>query len=91
MEFSIQEAWVTAIRRARRFLYVESQYFLGSAHAWLDYVNGGGAIHLIPIEIALKIASKIRAGERFCAYILLPMWPEGASSCVCIFKLESSA
>ncbi|KAK9802796.1 hypothetical protein WJX73_007251 [Symbiochloris irregularis] len=77
IEFSIQQAFVTAIRRAQRFLYIESQYFIGSAHAWLDYINGGGAINLIPVEIALKIASKIRARERFVAYILLPMWPEG--------------
>ena len=32
---------------------------------------------MIPIEVALKIASKIRANERFCAYIVIPMWPEG--------------
>lgn len=29
------------------------------------------------MEIALKIANKIRAHERFSAYIVLPMWPEG--------------
>lgn len=29
------------------------------------------------MEVALKIASKIRANERFCAYIVIPMWPEG--------------
>jgi hypothetical protein len=32
---------------------------------------------LIPIEIALKIANKIYANERFSAYIIIPMWPEG--------------
>lgn len=36
-----------------------------------------GANNLIPMEIALKIADKIRANERFAAYIVLPMWPEG--------------
>lgn len=36
-----------------------------------------GANNLIPIEIALKIANKIRAKERFSAYIVIPMWPEG--------------
>lgn len=30
------------------------------------------------MEIALKIADKIRANERFAAYIVVPMWPEGA-------------
>lgn len=29
------------------------------------------------MEIALKIADKIRANERFAAYIVIPMWPEG--------------
>lgn len=29
------------------------------------------------MELALKIASKIRANERFAIYIVLPMWPEG--------------
>jgi len=29
------------------------------------------------MEIALKIASKIRAREKFAAYIVIPMWPEG--------------
>lgn len=36
-----------------------------------------GANNLIPMEIALKIANKIRARDRFSAYILIPMWPEG--------------
>ena len=29
------------------------------------------------MEIALKIAEKIKAHERFAAYIVVPMWPEG--------------
>lgn len=36
-----------------------------------------GADNLIPMELALKIASKIRANERFAVYVVLPMWPEG--------------
>lgn len=36
-----------------------------------------GANNLIPMEIALKIADKIRANERFAVYIVVPMWPEG--------------
>lgn len=39
-----------------------------------------GADHLIPMEIALKIASKIRAKERFSVYVIIPMWPEGVPS-----------
>jgi phospholipase D1/2 len=37
-----------------------------------------GANNLIPIEVALKIANKIKANERFAAYIIIPMWPEGS-------------
>lgn len=29
------------------------------------------------MELALKVVSKIRAGERFAVYVVLPMWPEG--------------
>lgn len=36
-----------------------------------------GADNLIPMELALKIASKIRARERFAVYVVIPMWPEG--------------
>lgn len=39
--------------------------------------NSAGANNLIPIEIALKIVNKIKANERFSAYIVIPMWPEG--------------
>lgn len=36
-----------------------------------------GANHLIPMELALKICSKIREGQRFAVYVVIPMWPEG--------------
>lgn len=32
------------------------------------------------MELALKIASKIRAKERFAVYVVIPMWPEGVPS-----------
>lgn len=35
------------------------------------------ADNLIPMELALKIASKIRSRERFAVYVIIPMWPEG--------------
>lgn len=36
-----------------------------------------GANHLIPMELSLKICSKIREGKRFSVYVVVPMWPEG--------------
>lgn len=81
IEKSIQDAYILAIRRARRFIYIENQYFLGSSFDWkktpgitIEDIN---ALHLIPKELSLKIVSKIQAGERFTVYIVIPMWPEG--------------
>ncbi|XP_024017312.1 phospholipase D alpha 1 isoform X2 [Morus notabilis] len=77
---SIQSAYINAIRRAKNFIYIENQYFLGSSFGWssneikADEVE---ALHLIPNELSLKIVSKIEAGERFTVYVVIPMWPEG--------------
>ncbi|CAM6118209.1 unnamed protein product [Calypogeia fissa] len=73
---SVQDGYINAIRRAKDFIYIENQYFLGSAFGW-DDKRDCGASHLIPMELALKIVSKIEARERFAVYIVTPMWPEG--------------
>ncbi|EHA8591706.1 phospholipase D alpha 1 [Cocos nucifera] len=80
---SIQDAYIHAIRRAKDFVYIENQYFLGSSYGWKGNaanditVEDIGALHLIPKELSLKIVSKIEAGERFSVYVIIPMWPEG--------------
>ncbi|KAG9141078.1 hypothetical protein Leryth_001587 [Lithospermum erythrorhizon] len=77
---SIQDAYINAIRRARNFIYIENQYFLGSSFGWDCndiQVEDVGCLHLIPRELSLKIRSKIEAGERFIVYVVVPMWPEG--------------
>ncbi|PSR96034.1 Phospholipase D alpha 1 like [Actinidia chinensis var. chinensis] len=77
---SIQDAYIHAIRRAKNFIYIENQYFLGSSFGWNSddiKVEDVGALHLIPKELSLKIVSKIEAGERFTVYVVVPMWPEG--------------
>ncbi|GJN19948.1 hypothetical protein PR202_gb07268 [Eleusine coracana subsp. coracana] len=76
IDMSIHTAYVHAIRAAQHFIYIENQYFIGSSFNW-DSKKDIGANNLIPIEIALKIANKIKANERFSAYIVIPMWPEG--------------
>ncbi|KAH7514034.1 hypothetical protein FEM48_Zijuj11G0045800 [Ziziphus jujuba var. spinosa] len=76
IDMSIHAAYVKAIRNAQHFIYIENQYFLGSSYNW-NSNNNIGANNLIPIEIALKIVNKIKANERFSAYIVIPMWPEG--------------
>ncbi|KAF9615732.1 hypothetical protein IFM89_026147 [Coptis chinensis] len=77
---SIQDGYINAIRRAKNFIYIENQYFLGSSFGWKSdgiNVNDVGALHIIPKELSLKIVSKIEAGERFVVYVVVPMWPEG--------------
>ncbi|CAD6209277.1 unnamed protein product [Miscanthus lutarioriparius] len=76
IDMSVHTAYVNAIRGAQHFIYIENQYFLGSSFNW-DSHKDVGANNLIPIEIALKIANKIYSNERFSAYIVVPMWPEG--------------
>uniref|UniRef100_A0A7N0T451 phospholipase D n=1 Tax=Kalanchoe fedtschenkoi TaxID=63787 RepID=A0A7N0T451_KALFE len=76
IDMSIHTAYVYAIRAAQHYIYIENQYFIGSSFNWSAHKDLG-ANNLIPMEIALKIAEKIRANERFAAYIVVPMWPEG--------------
>ena len=76
VDSSIAQAYIQMIRNAENFIYIENQYFLGSAYCWFqnDDVNCN---HTIPIEIAQKIVDKILRNERFTAYIMIPMFPEG--------------
>uniref|UniRef100_A0A0D6QSJ5 Phospholipase D n=1 Tax=Araucaria cunninghamii TaxID=56994 RepID=A0A0D6QSJ5_ARACU len=76
IDMSIHTAYVEAIRSAQHFIYIENQYFIGSSYNWRSHKDIG-ANNMIPMELALKIAEKIRAHERFAVYILVPMWPEG--------------
>lgn len=91
---SIQNAYINAIRRAKNFIYIENQYFLGSSFGWCSNelkAEEVGALHLIPKELSLKIVSKIEAGERFTVYVVIPMWPEGipeSSSVQAILKWQ---
>ncbi|CAI0382402.1 unnamed protein product [Linum tenue] len=83
---SIQTAYIQAIRSAQHFVYIENQYFIGSSYSWPAYKEAG-ADNLIPMELALKICSKIRAKERFAVYIVIPMWPEGLPSSACVQEI----
>ncbi|CAN6452106.1 unnamed protein product [Victoria cruziana] len=77
IDMSIHTAYVEAIRAAQRFIYIENQYFIGSSYNWSPCNGDHRADNLIPMEIALKITEKIKAKERFSAYVVIPMWPEG--------------
>lgn len=75
-EDSIHRAYVHHIRRAKKFIYIENQYFLGSSHEWLNDASAK-ARHLIPLELANAVCEKIKKGERFAIYVIVPMFPEG--------------
>jgi phospholipase D1/2 len=73
---SVHSAILHHIRRAEHSVYIESQYFLSSSHLW-GSDSKAKCGNLVAAELTLKILSKIEANEPFCAYIVLPMWPEG--------------
>ena len=73
---SIAQAYIQSIRNAENFIYIENQYFLGSAYSWLKD-NDINCHHTIPSEIAQKVVNKILRKEPFVAYIMIPMFPEG--------------
>ncbi|XP_023324728.1 phospholipase D alpha 1 [Eurytemora carolleeae] len=66
IEQSITQAYIQMIRNAQNFIYIENQYFMGSAYEW-DTDNQTLCNHTIPAEIVAKIANKIKAGERLTA------------------------
>ncbi|KAK3038893.1 hypothetical protein RJ639_028615 [Escallonia herrerae] len=86
IDMSIQKAYIHAIRSAQHFIYIENQYFLGSSYAWPSH-RDAGAHNLIPMELALKIASKIRANERFAVYVVIPLWPEGVPTSAAVQEI----
>ena len=79
VDSSIAQAHVQMIRNAQNFIYIEKQYFLGSAYCWLEKDNVN-CNHTIASEIAQKVVDKIHLNQRFTAYILIPMFPEGDPS-----------
>jgi len=76
-EASIHKAYISAIREADDFIYIENQYFLGSAHSWDFRGTRPQANHLIPVEITQQICQKIEHGKRLSVYIVIPLFPEG--------------
>ena len=76
---SIERAYVRLIRSAQHFIYIENQYFLGSAYAW-QKERETLTHHIIPMELTQKIISKIRSGSEFKVYVCIPMYPEGDPS-----------
>jgi phospholipase D1/2 len=74
VERSIQDAYLQAIGQAENFIYIESQYFIGSGKKW----GRGGVANTVPEAIANRINQHISNHHlEFHAYIVIPMFPEG--------------
>ncbi len=79
VDVSIERCYVQAIRRARRFIYVENQFFMGSAYAWLR--DSSVKCHnVVPMEIAQKICQNIKDGT--------PCVMQPTSTCIDIRPLK---
>lgn len=67
---------ITNLQKFARYKHKSPVSFYGLLKIAACFVQAG-ADHQIPMELTLKIISKIRARERFAVYIVIPMWPEG--------------
>ena len=75
---SIQKTYIKLIRSAKSFIYIENQYFLGSAYNWkYDDDKTTDTQHTIPMELTMRIIKSIEDGTSFKVYICIPMFPEG--------------
>lgn len=78
VDSSYLRATLHAIRRARRFIYIENQYFIGASDKWrLSLRDREGAPNTVPTELVCRIVRAIRDGDAFHVYIVVPLWPEG--------------
>lgn len=75
-ESDIHNAYINAIRKAKRFIYIENQYFVGSSQKWKTNKNNC-LINDIPHEIVKRIKKSIHNNTDFKVYIVLPLMPEG--------------
>ena len=76
-ERSIQDSYLRSIGQAEKFVYIESQYFIGSGSKWLSSSKRGGVKNKIPEALANRILEKAAKGHEFHVYVIIPYFPEG--------------
>jgi phospholipase D1/2 len=74
-ERSIQMAYRQAIDQAEKYIYIETQYLIGSGRHWTP--ARGTVANTLPERILERIKSRIRDGVSFHVYVVVPMFPEG--------------
>lgn len=72
-ERSIQSAYRQAIDQAEKFIYIETQYLIGSGRHW----GRDSIANTLPERIVTRIGQRIADDLPFHAYVVMPMFPEG--------------
>eukprot|EP01053_Blabericola_migrator_P010933 Blabericola_migrator_1__10932@NODE_631_length_7153_cov_120_080581_g462_i0_p1_GENE_NODE_631_length_7153_cov_120_080581_g462_i0NODE_631_length_7153_cov_120_080581_g462_i0_p1_ORF_typecomplete_len836_score128_38PLDc_2/PF13091_6/0_0018PLDc_2/PF13091_6/1_7e18PLDc/PF00614_22/1e04PLDc/PF00614_22/5_9e07PLDc/PF00614_22/1e07PLD_C/PF12357_8/4_7e12C2/PF00168_30/1_4e10Regulator_TrmB/PF11495_8/8_8e03Regulator_TrmB/PF11495_8/0_44Regulator_TrmB/PF11495_8/6_8e03Regulator_TrmB/PF11495_8/2_5e02_NODE_631_length_7153 len=83
---SAHQAYCYLIDRAKKFIYIENQYFLGSAQYWREH-DEVPCHNLVPYELTRRICRAIEEGQRFAVYVLMPLFPEGAPGSVSVQEI----
>lgn len=78
-ERSIQDAYIRAIGQAEKFVYLETQYFIGSGKHW-NFTSRSSVKNTIQEALVQRIQAKVTAKEPFHVYLIIPMFPEGNPS-----------
>ena len=66
------------------------RYFQGGSAEWGSHRMRELCPNLVPTEIALKVAAKIRARQPFAAYILIPFWQVHEPPSLCTLSVARS-
>jgi phosphatidylserine/phosphatidylglycerophosphate/cardiolipin synthase-like enzyme len=72
-ERSIQLAYRQAIDQAEAYIYIETQYLIGSGLHW----GRDTVANTLPERIVQRIHDRILDAAPFHAYVVMPMFPEG--------------
>ncbi|MBI4860408.1 MAG: hypothetical protein HY815_09125, partial [Candidatus Riflebacteria bacterium] len=69
-ETSIYNAWLDAIERSERFIYIEQQFFISS-------LAGEPVVNRVAEALLTRLSRAIRERARFRVVVVLPVHPEG--------------
>lgn len=72
-EMSIQDAYIQTINAAQNFIYIETQYLIGSGYGWAP--KRSSVANKIPETLVKRIEAC--KDKPFHVYIVIPMFPEG--------------
>ncbi|KNC84776.1 hypothetical protein SARC_03018 [Sphaeroforma arctica JP610] len=75
VDMSVHNSYIHHIMAAKKFIYLENQYFLGSAQYWPSSQNMPQ--NEVPIALSSRITEAVRDGQEFCVYATTPLFPEG--------------